>query len=111
LNDRTTLASRKVTGAQVLAHMLEQYEVTHFFMVPAILRRTMYEIEQSTSIARVNVHGEKSAVYMADGYARASGRVGSAVPRSSERATSPPACVSRGWPTPRCWPSPAAGTP
>ena len=66
----------KVTGAIVLADMLKSYGVTHIFMVPAVLRRTMVEIENRTDIKRLHVHSEKSAVYMADGYARASGRPG-----------------------------------
>ena len=33
-------------------------------------------MERRTKIARVHCHGEKSAAYMADGYARVSGRVG-----------------------------------
>ena len=56
--------------------MLDGYGVTHVFMVPAILRRTMAELELRTSITRIRVHGEKAAAYMADGYARASGRPG-----------------------------------
>ena len=43
-------------------------------MVPAVLRRTMVEIERRTNIKRLHVHSEKSAAYMADGYARASGK-------------------------------------
>jgi len=66
----------KLTGAQVMARMLDGYGVTHIFHVPAILRRSMVELEKSTSIARVRTHGEKSAAYMADGYARASRRAG-----------------------------------
>jgi acetolactate synthase I/II/III large subunit len=66
----------KVTGAQVLAQMLAGYGVTHVFMVPAVLRRTFAEMEKRTSIARIHTHGEKAAAYMADGYARASGRPG-----------------------------------
>lgn len=65
-----------VTGARVLAEMLDGYGVTHVFHVPAILRRTMVEIEERTGIRRIRPHGEKPAAYMADGYARASGRPG-----------------------------------
>jgi acetolactate synthase-1/2/3 large subunit len=36
----------------------------------------MVELEQHTSIKRLRPHGEASAAYMADGYARASGRPG-----------------------------------
>ena len=64
------------TGARVLAEMLDGYGVTHLFHVPAVLRRTMVEIEANTSIKRLRPHGEKPAAYMADGYARASGRPG-----------------------------------
>lgn len=69
--------NQKRIGAEVLADMLKDYGVTHVFMVPAVLRRTFVEMERrNTGIARVHCHGEKSAAYMADGYARASGRPG-----------------------------------
>src|SRR5579863_10037754 len=68
--------NRKMAGAECLAEMLKGYGVTHLFMVPAVLRRTFAEMERRTSIARIHTHGEKSAAYMADGYARASGKPG-----------------------------------
>ena len=68
--------NRKMTGAECLAEMLKDYGVTHVFMVPAVLRRTFAEMERRTNIARIHTHGEKSAAYMADGYARASGKPG-----------------------------------
>src|SRR6201993_1359389 len=68
--------NRKMTGAECLAEMLKGYGVTHLFMVPAVLRRTFAELERRSNIARIHCHGEKSAAYMADGYARASGRPG-----------------------------------
>lgn len=64
----------KMTGAQVMADMLKGYGVSHVFMVPAVLRRTMVELELRTEIKRLHVHSEKTAAYMADGYARATGR-------------------------------------
>jgi acetolactate synthase-1/2/3 large subunit len=66
----------KRMGAEVVAEMLAGYGVTHVFMVPAVLRRSFVEMERRTKIARVHCHGEKSAAYMADGYARASGKPG-----------------------------------
>jgi acetolactate synthase-1/2/3 large subunit len=66
----------KISGAQLLAEMLAGYEVSHVFMVPAVLRRTFAEMERRTSIHRIHCHGEKAAAYMADGYARASGKPG-----------------------------------
>jgi acetolactate synthase-1/2/3 large subunit len=65
-----------MTGAQCLADMLGRYEVSHVFMVPAVLRRTFAEMERRTAISRIHCHGEKAAAYMADGYARASAKPG-----------------------------------
>ncbi|HET9904923.1 MAG TPA: thiamine pyrophosphate-binding protein [Xanthobacteraceae bacterium] len=69
-------ANKKVLGAEVLADMLRDYGVTHVFMVPAVVRRTFAEMERRTEISRIHCHGEKAAAYMADGYARATGRPG-----------------------------------
>jgi acetolactate synthase I/II/III large subunit len=66
----------EMSGAEVLADMLAGYDVSHIFLVPAVLRMTMRELDQRTSIVVVRTHGEKSAAYMADGYARASHRPG-----------------------------------
>lgn len=66
---------RIITGARFLAETLQGYGVTHVFYVEAILRRTLVEME-ALGIHRVLTHGEKAAAYMADGYARASGRPG-----------------------------------
>ncbi len=46
------------------------------FMVPAILRRTLAEVEARTSIHRIPAHSEKAAAYMADGYARVARKPG-----------------------------------
>lgn len=64
------------TGARYLAHTLDAYGVTAVFLVPTILSKTLYELERHTNVTRVVTHGEKAAAYMADGYARASGRPG-----------------------------------
>jgi acetolactate synthase-1/2/3 large subunit len=63
------------SGASVIAQMLAGYGVTHVFFVDAVLRRTLIELE-ALGVRRVLAHSEKAAVYMADGFARASGRVG-----------------------------------
>jgi len=67
---------KKISGAECMADMLREYGVTHVFMVPAVLRKTFAEMERRTDIKRIHCHGEKSAAYMADGYARASGKPG-----------------------------------
>src|ERR1700757_2937234 len=68
--------NRRMSGAECLADMLKGYGVTHVFHVPAVLRKTMAVMESRTDIMRLHVHGEKAAAYMADGYARASGKPG-----------------------------------
>lgn len=68
--------NRVMTGAECLADMLAAYEVTHVFMVPAVVRKTFAEMETRTKIKRLHVHSEATAAYMADGYARASGKPG-----------------------------------
>ena len=74
-----------LTGAQLLADSLHAQGVTHVFFVPAILSHTLAELDRRTPIRRILTHGEKSAVYMADGYARASGRVGVSFAQSQSR--------------------------
>jgi acetolactate synthase-1/2/3 large subunit len=63
------------TGPHFIADMLRGYGVTHVFFVPQMLLETLTGME-GMGIRRVMVHGEKAAAYMADGYARASGRPG-----------------------------------
>jgi acetolactate synthase-1/2/3 large subunit len=65
-----------MSGAEYLARTLESYGVSSVFLVPTVLSRTLVELEERTEVSRVVTHGEKAAAYMADGYARASGRPG-----------------------------------
>ena len=67
----------KMTGAEYLARALKGYGVTHIFFVPTVLSRSLAVMDlEGTGISRIITHGEKAAVYMADGFARASGRPG-----------------------------------
>lgn len=63
-------------GAELLARTFGGYGVTAAFFVPTMLSDTLYHLEKHTDVDRVLTHGEKAAAYMADGYARASGRPG-----------------------------------
>lgn len=62
-------------GEKYFAHFLSEAGVTHVFYLPAILLKGLAEME-NVGISRIMVHGEKAAAYMADGYARVSGRPG-----------------------------------
>lgn len=65
----------RLTGAQFIAETIKGYGVTHVFFMEAILRNTLVEME-ALGIKRVLTHSEKTAAYMADGYAKASRRPG-----------------------------------
>jgi len=63
------------TGSRYFAEAMRAYGVTHVFLVPTIVTPALAEME-GMDITRVTAHAEKAAVYMADGYARASHRPG-----------------------------------
>ena len=65
----------KITGGRFIADFLNAHHVNAFFFVPTMLSRALAEMDDMP-IRRVLAHGEKAAAYMADGYARASGRPG-----------------------------------
>src|SRR6185503_9185160 len=67
--------AQKMTGAKLFARMLKAYGVTHVFFMDAILRRVLAEMED-VGITRILGHSEKAVAYMADGYARVTGRPG-----------------------------------
>ena len=58
-----------MTGGKLLADTVHGYGVTHVFFMPYIAPRALMEMEK-LGIQRVQTHGEKSAAYMADAYAR-----------------------------------------
>ncbi len=65
----------KMTGSKFFAQMLQAYDVSHVFYVPAFLPPGVKEL-RALGIQVVSAHGEKAAAYMADGYARATGKPG-----------------------------------
>ena len=64
-----------MTGADSLARMLQSYGTTHLFFVPTVLSNALPLMERR-GVRPISTHGEKSAAYMADGYARVSRRPG-----------------------------------
>ena len=65
----------RITGAKFMAQALKEYGVTHVFVAPAVVREALAELSQ-LGVQSIVTHGEKSAAYMADGYARAANRPG-----------------------------------
>jgi acetolactate synthase-1/2/3 large subunit len=79
--------AEKMTGAKLFARMLQAYGVTHVFFMDAILRRVLAEMED-VGIKRILGHSEKAVAYMADGYARVTGRPGVCMAQSVGRGES-----------------------
>ena len=75
------------TGAQILWECLEREGVTHVFGYPGGAILPAYDALSHSKIHHVLVRHEQGATHMADGYARASGRVGVAVATSGPGAT------------------------
>ncbi|MDE3135021.1 MAG: biosynthetic-type acetolactate synthase large subunit [Acidobacteriota bacterium] len=77
----------KMTGAQILWECLEREGVEHVFGYPGGAILPAYDALKHSRIHHILVRHEQGATHMADGYARASGRVGVAVATSGPGAT------------------------
>ena len=77
----------KVTGAQIFWECLEREGVEVVFGYPGGATLPIYDALVSSSIHHVLVRHEQGAAHMADGYARASGKVGVALATSGPGAT------------------------
>ena len=75
------------TGAEILWECLEREGVKHVFGYPGGAILPAYDALKHSKIHHVLVRHEQGATHMADGYARASGRVGVAVATSGPGAT------------------------
>src|SRR6202047_4193862 len=75
------------TGSQILWECLEQQGVTTVFGYPGGAILPAYDALKYSNIHHVLVRHEQGATHMADGYSRASGRVGVAIATSGPGAT------------------------
>ena len=80
-------AGKSMTGAGILWECIEREGVTHVFGYPGGAILPAYDALKHSKIHHVLVRHEQGATHMADGYARASGRVGVAVATSGPGAT------------------------
>ena len=78
---------QRITGAQAIIASCEQQGVTHIFGYPGGANIPMFDALIDSSIKLVLTRHEQGALHMADGYARASGRVGLALVTSGPGAT------------------------
>src|SRR5713226_7353755 len=81
------LTPMKLTGAQILWECLVREGVTDVFGYPGGAILPAYDALLGYPIRHVLVRHEQGATHMADGYARATGRVGVAVATSGPGAT------------------------
>src|SRR6187455_3626466 len=77
----------KLTGAQILWECLVREGVTDIFGYPGGAILPAYDAMLDYPIRHVLVRHEQGAAHMADGYARASGKVGVAIATSGPGAT------------------------
>lgn len=80
--------SRRVTGARLMVELLEEYGVDVVFGYPGGAILPFYdEIYKSKKIKHILVRHEQGAVHMAEGYARATGKLGVCIATSGPGAT------------------------
>ncbi|MBN1687788.1 MAG: biosynthetic-type acetolactate synthase large subunit [Candidatus Omnitrophica bacterium] len=78
----------KMTGAQILVRCLEQEGVEHIFGIPGgVMLPTFDVLYDSKKIKFILTRHEQGATHMADGYARATGKVGVCMVTSGPGAT------------------------
>jgi acetolactate synthase I/II/III large subunit len=77
----------KLTGSQIVWECLAREGVKHVFGIPGGAILPIYDAMLDGRVQHVLVRHEQGAAHMADGYARASGRVGVAMATSGPGAT------------------------
>ena len=85
------------TGAQLLVAGLEAAGVDVVFGLPGVHNLAAWEALRESPIRLVGVRHEQAAVYAADGYARASGRVGVALVTTGPGAANTLGATGEAW--------------
>jgi acetolactate synthase-1/2/3 large subunit len=75
----TSSSVKPVTGAANVVEALEQLGVTLVFGLPGVHNLSIWKALAASDIRLVGVRHEQTAVYAADGYARATGKLGVAL--------------------------------
>jgi acetolactate synthase-1/2/3 large subunit len=85
------------TGAQVIVSELERLGVDVCFGLPGVHNLALWEELRSSSIRLVGVRHEQAAADAADGYARATGRLGVALTTTGPGAANTLGAVGEAW--------------
>jgi acetolactate synthase-1/2/3 large subunit len=85
------------TGAQLIVERLERAGVEVAFGLPGVHNLALWEAVRESSIRLVGVRHEQAAAYAADGYARATGRLGVALTTTGPGAANTLGAVGEAW--------------
>jgi acetolactate synthase-1/2/3 large subunit len=86
-----------VTGAEKIVAALRGAGVEIVFGLPGVHNLALWEALRETDIRLVGVRHEQAAAYAADGYARATGRVGVALTTTGPGAANTLGAVGEAW--------------
>src|SRR4051794_6394535 len=94
---RCGMIRRMATGAHVIVTALEDAGVEVCFGLPGVHNLALWEALRGSSIRLVGVRHEQAAAYAADGYARATGRLGVALTTTGPGAADTLGAVGEAW--------------
>jgi acetolactate synthase-1/2/3 large subunit len=87
-NSTKQVGHAKLTGAQLLVRFLESKGVSQMYGIPGAAILPVYDaVQAGRKIRSYNVRHEQTAVFMADGYYRATGKIGVCACTSGPGAT------------------------
>src|SRR5207247_71246 len=96
--DRHPVASAAMaTGASTIVTLLERAGVEVCFGLPGVHNLQLWDAVRRSSIRLVGVRHEQAAAYAADGYARATGRLGVALTTTGPGAANTLGAVGEAW--------------
>src|SRR3954452_22372604 len=85
------------TGAEFLVQLLTEHGVEVAFGLPGVHNLALWEALRDSPIRLVGVRHEQGCAYAADGYARATGRVGVALTTTGPGAANTLGAVGEAW--------------
>jgi acetolactate synthase-1/2/3 large subunit len=85
------------TGAELIVDLLRERDVDVCFGLPGVHNLALWEALRDSPIRLVGVRHEQAAAYAADGYARATGRLGVALTTTGPGAANTLGAVGEAW--------------
>src|SRR5262245_63843137 len=85
------------TGADFIVDLLQEHAVEVWFGLPGVHNLALWDALRESPIRLVGVRHEQAAAYAADGYARATGRLGVALTTTGPGAANTLGAVGEAW--------------